>query len=1007
MTLQTEKTNWLDAPISSHFPKLTRETLLVVLILLAAVFTRFYLLGDRVMSHDEVNHVVPSFDLYEGRGYVHDPVTHGPLQFHLVALSYFLLGDSDFSSRVPAALFSIATVLFVWWGFRRYLGRWGALISSFLFLISPYMLFYGRYTRNEAFVALFGVIMLYAVLRYLETGKTSYLYLFTAVTALHFTSKETAFIYAAQTLIFLGVLFLDRVTRRDWKRPEYYRPFILGLIISFALVAMALAVYAGTSAGIPAAAEGAAPAATPISPYALILGGAGLLGVILSLAMLVRGFSWESIRRERSFDLLVLLGTLVLPQLSPFAVKLAGWNPLDYTSQGALHTAVFLIPIVLITILIGVWWNRKVWLGNFALFYGIFIVFYTTFFTNGQGFFTGLVGSLGYWLSQQGVNRGEQPVYYYALLQIPVYEYLPALGTLLAAVLGIRQLKRDKHLWHPGDAELTSDEAAPLPAEAVEPSAAEETPISPERQEPPVLALLLFWSVSSLIAYSYAGEKMPWLTVHITLGMLLCTGWSLGYLVESTRWQEIRAKKGWLALVLLPVFLISLISLLGNLFGARVPFAGKTTEQLQATYSFLFSLLTLLGSGAGLAWIFRQWADAGQVRRTMTFAFFALLAVVTARTAFRASYINYNNAKEYLVYAHAARGPKDVLAQVEDISRRLTGGLDIQVAYDNDTRYPYWWYFRHYPNRIDYDVNPTNDLRNAPIILVGADNYSKIEPVVGNSYQRFDYMRLWWPNQDYYLFKWANIQAEYDAELAANGAESAQLTLGKYLSLSLKHIGDFITNSSLRDAIWQIWYNADYTCYAEVTGKSGLTMTDWSPSNTMRMYIRKDVLAKIWNYGASGSADGVTFTDPYEGKSVKLEAAQVVGAPGSAEGQFQSPRSVAAAPDGTLYVADSKNNRIQHLAADGTVLESWGTFGDALKGEVPGGQFSEPWGVAVGPDGSVYVADTWNSRIQKFTADGRFLKMWGVFGTAETPGGLWGPRAIAVDGTGRVFVTDT
>jgi predicted membrane-bound mannosyltransferase len=103
----------LDKPLFAGIPAVNLRLVLSVTILILAIVSRFYDVGLRVMSHDEVNHVVPSYDLFTGKGYRHDPVTHGPMQFHLVAASYFMLGDSDFSSRVPAVLFSIAAVAFI------------------------------------------------------------------------------------------------------------------------------------------------------------------------------------------------------------------------------------------------------------------------------------------------------------------------------------------------------------------------------------------------------------------------------------------------------------------------------------------------------------------------------------------------------------------------------------------------------------------------------------------------------------------------------------------------------------------------------------------------------------------------------------------------------------------------------------------------------------------------------------------------------------------------------
>ena len=623
------------------------------------------------------------------------------------------------------------------------------------------------------------------------------------------------------------------------------------------------------------------------------------------------------------------------------------------------------------------------------------------------------------------MERGTQPLYYYALVQIPVYEYLPALGVLFAFITGLsRKLflaKVDEPFAVPSPAPIESEKPLLLEFEADTEETLilegdDEGNLSSEAQilskemeleehqlvdntedqelvrpgligrlftDPsvdasraeklPTLALLLFWSVMSLLAFSFAGERMPWLTTHITMPMILATGWGLGYLIEKIDWQEVREKRGWLVLLLSGVFFIALGSLLGSLLGTERPFQGQELLQLQATSKFLLALVGTLGAGTGLFALLKHWGGANFWRAALL-AFFGLLSLQTARTAYRAAYINYDNAMELLVYAHSTRDMKDTVEQIETISKRLYGDKTIKVAYDNDVRYPYWWYMRDYPNKVDFDKNITKSLQDSPVIVVGSSNFSKIEPVVGDSYYRYDYKRMWWPNESLYR-DWSL------ASLLRDWKDPAK-----------------------RSAIWQVWFNRDYTEYAVAFNNPSLTLSTWSPSDTARMYIRKDVAAMIWEYGVSPEPEEPRV-DPYAGNTVSLEPLSVINFAG--ETTFNAPRDIATAADGSLFVADSRNHRIVHLDAQGLFLNAFGGYGNVMDGDIPGGLMNEPWGVAVGLDGNVYVADTWNHRIQVFTPDGQFLRMWSVFEVNGLPDGFWGPRGIAVDQTGRVFVTDT
>jgi len=125
------------------------------------------------------------------------------------------------------------------------------------------------------------------------------------------------------------------------------------------------------------------------------------------------------------------------------------------------------------------------------------------------------------------------------------------------------------------------------------------------------------------------------------------------------------------------------------------------------------------------------------------------------------------------------------------------------------------------------------------------------------------------------------------------------------------------------------------------------------------------------------------------------------GTEGSKDGQFRGPSGLAVDPSGEfLYVADTGNQRVQKFTTNGAFVAKWGFLGSGP------GQFKEPSGIAVDPSGDfLFVADTGNHRVQKFRTSGDFVTQWGSEGSDV--GQFKEPSAIAVDPDGLVYVLDT
>ncbi len=418
----------------------------VLTLFLVSLVAHLWNVGPRAYHHDESQHAAFSYYFAIGTGYRHDPLLHGPLQFHIIAAIFKLFGDSDFTARVYQAVAGSVLVLSPLL-LRRKLGDMGTILGALFFFISPSLLYYSRFARNDVSVAVFTVMMFAGAWRYRSDQRLRWLVVMSAGLALSFASKETTYIAAAVMLLYVNAALAHALFMGQ---PRSAHPKLMERIED--------GVWLVPTAWIFAA-------------------------LWNPLTRLRQRLGFET--RPPEADVLVVLGTLVLAELSALSrlpLHLLGVEAVG--PEGRTISIVVIVVLLAAAAFVGWLWRFEWWVACAVVFFAITVPLYMSMGTNPSGVGGLFWNSLSYWLDQQEVRRGTQPGFYY-LMMVPLYEML----TLIPALIG--------GTW-----------------------------LAIRRQDHFAL-MLLWWFGGTFLALSMAGEKMPWLTVHMAVPLALLAGYVL------------------------------------------------------------------------------------------------------------------------------------------------------------------------------------------------------------------------------------------------------------------------------------------------------------------------------------------------------------------------------------------------------------------------------------------------------------------------------------------------
>jgi uncharacterized protein (TIGR03663 family) len=556
---------------------------LFALIIIYVLFSRLWDLAGKVMHHDESLFAYYGYWLFKGRGYDYQPILHGPVLQFVSAFFFLLFGDDQWTMRLPSLIGGL--LMFpVAWCWRRYLGGGVAavLAATALIALSPSISFYARFLRNDVSYLTATMWCALCTLRLLHTGRPIYAWGAILAATLMFCMMESSIFFFAACIGYLATMVL--IDLLIWR----HRP--------------------GVDRGWPwwLQAEVAAADKTPASRR-LQDGAIGLLAAVASAVVTCLG-AWVYYR--------VFFQTLPVSAPLQAVGRAMGLKLPELVALGIVFFCVYicLFFVLLLSLLnyraprggyglLG-WLAHALWRNRWHVVaaLAVAVIAYTTLFTTFFTFtktasfdhtardFVGPEKALtpfqiyqntwDYWWDQHKLHRIKGPFHYY----LPIL-FLYELPILALVGLGwLRAIRACRRPWVMAGALVAAHIVLAVGIAIVNPIDWDMMDKKFHLESPAHLYLILlyaellvviapllfrqgrraesfitYWGITSLFAYSYAGEKVPWLTIHTVGPLALLASAELVRLWRGVRWRRFHSQRNFAYAAFITIAIVAVV----------------------------------------------------------------------------------------------------------------------------------------------------------------------------------------------------------------------------------------------------------------------------------------------------------------------------------------------------------------------------------------------------------------------------------------------------------------